>query len=522
MEILNKKKEDKTMKKTLFAISAIAVLLGFTACTSENEILEPQVSGKTITIKAYTEENTRTTLSGNDKDGYKVFWSTDDAIKIGESTFTLTDGAETTSGTFTGDELTDDTEYTAYYPADYDGENWPTAQTYTAGNITGSPMKATFTYTAGGEEPSLSFKNEGGILRLNLKLKEGDAARSVKKIVVSSTQLAEDIELNCETAVALSEAGIPFHIAVPAKAYSDLKFTIFDDGAYKCVRTLSTGNTLTVERSKITPVNLTAKTWEFFGLCFTAAEASTVSINSNGDQLEYSLNDGEWTEWANNTPISMASADKVYLRLKTDGTWTENYSTFQMSGSLAASGNIMSLVDRTGFSKEIPLKNCFYKLFKDCSLTSAPELPATTLASGCYYYMFSGCSLTTAPELPATTLASECYYCMFYKCLSLTTAPELPATTLASGCYYSMFSDCSSLATAPVLRAPILTEYCYDSMFYKCKNIKSVTCLATDISATNCLYGWLNQAGTTGTIYVAKGMSGSWAAPSRWKIVEIE
>ena len=85
------------MKKTLFAISAIAVLLGFTACTSENEILEPQVSGKTITIKAYTEETTRTALDGNDKDGYKVFWSTDDAIKIGENTFTLTEGAGTTA-----------------------------------------------------------------------------------------------------------------------------------------------------------------------------------------------------------------------------------------------------------------------------------------------------------------------------------------------------------------------------------------------------------------------------------------
>ena len=85
------------MKKTLFAISAIAVLLGFTACTSENETLEPQVSGKTITIKAYTEENTRTTLSGNDTEGYKVVWSTDDAIKIGENTFTLNDGAGTTA-----------------------------------------------------------------------------------------------------------------------------------------------------------------------------------------------------------------------------------------------------------------------------------------------------------------------------------------------------------------------------------------------------------------------------------------
>ena len=36
--------------------------------------------------------------------------------------------------------------------------------------------------------------------------------------------------------------------------------------------------------------------------------------------------------------------------------------------------------------------------------------------------MFSGCtSLTTAPELPATTLADYCYYGMFQRCTNLNT-----------------------------------------------------------------------------------------------------
>ena len=34
---------------------------------------------------------------------------------------------------------------------------------------------------------------------------------------------------------------------------------------------------------------------------------------------------------------------------------------------------------------------------------------------------------------------------MFQGCTSLTTAPELPATTLATYCYYSMFQGCTSL-----------------------------------------------------------------------------
>jgi hypothetical protein len=34
---------------------------------------------------------------------------------------------------------------------------------------------------------------------------------------------------------------------------------------------------------------------------------------------------------------------------------------------------------------------------------------------------------------------------MFYDCTSLTTAPALPATTLAEYCYYSMFFNCPNV-----------------------------------------------------------------------------
>ena len=87
--------------------------------------------------------------------------------------------------------------------------------------------------------------------------------------------------------------------------------------------------------------------------------------------------------------------------------------------------------------------------------------------------MFNECtSLTTAPELPATTLTNYCYNDMFSGCTSLTTAPSLPATTLAIGCYRLMFDGCTSLTTAPSLPATTLAEYCYWCMFYGCANLK--------------------------------------------------
>ena len=245
------------MKKTLFAISAIAVLLGFTACTSENETLEPQVSGKTI-LKAYTEENTRTALSQNGA-AYDVVWSEGDAFKIGENTFTLEEGAGTTSGTFESMTSLTNGNYTAYYPTTYDGTTWPTAQTYTAGNITGSPMKATFKDTKD-VEPSLSFKNEGGILRLKLK-----GTAKVKSITISATELTNPITLNCgSTGVELNTTtATPFHIAVPGadgegNAYSGLKIVMTDDAGAVCTKTLKSDKTITVQRSKITDISLTA------------------------------------------------------------------------------------------------------------------------------------------------------------------------------------------------------------------------------------------------------------------------
>ena len=118
-----------------------------------------------------------------------------------------------------------------------------------------------------------------------------------------------------------------------------------------------------------------------------------------------------------------------------------------MTGKISASGNVDTLLNQNG--NATLTSYCYYGLFSGCdSLTSTPELPATTLANGCYADMFRGCSsLTIAPELPATTLAEECYNGMFQGCSSLTQAPELPATTLAASCYNSMFYWCSNLNT---------------------------------------------------------------------------
>ena len=183
-------------------------------------------------------------------------------------------------------------------------------------------------------------------------------------------------------------------------------------------------------------------------LTFTAEEdSSTFGImnEKNNPDVQYSLDGGEtWTALAAGDTITLVhKGDKALLRGDNPEGFSRSrtqYSTFEMTGKVSASGSVMSLIDGTGLSTEIPNGYCFCRSFRNCtSLTQAPELPATTLAYGCYASMFDGCtSLTEAPELPATTLAISCYEYMFYGCTSLTKAPELPATTLVVTCYLSM------------------------------------------------------------------------------------
>ena len=178
-------------------------------------------------------------------------------------------------------------------------------------------------------------------------------------------------------------------------------------------------------------------------LCFTAEEAgSTVKLTATNVldnqpvvYLQTSTDGTQWNDYTVNDAIQLAKVgDKVYFKAKYQNTQMAvpydgyySYHNFEMTGKIAASGNVNSLLEED-------------------------EKKARTLSlsgrDACYFGLFNGCIvLTTAPELPATTLANNCYDNMFYRCTSLTSAPELPATTLATNCYQGMFQECFNLNT---------------------------------------------------------------------------
>jgi len=115
---------------------------------------------------------------------------------------------------------------------------------------------------------------------------------------------------------------------------------------------------------------------------------------------------------------------------------------------------------------------------------------------------------------------------MFRKCSNLVNVGsiQLPAKTLTLDCYRELFRECSKLTTAPILPAPTLFQECYRQMFSS-SGIKSIVCLATDISAKDCLNEWVSGVPSGGTFYTAPGKtnafpSGAHGIPSGWKVEE--
>ena len=240
-------------------------------------------------------------------------------------------------------------------------------------------------------------------------------------------------------------------------------------------------------------------------LTLTAVTAgATVRLDAIGSPtvsgLQYRTGAGEWSSYTPGTTITLANVGDYVQFQNTENTLstgTSNYVQFAMTGTVAGSGNIQSMLNYSDACQAY----CYYYMFYGCTgLTTAPELPATTLANMCYYNMFRGCTgLTTAPDLPATTLATSCYRYMFYNCTGLTTAPDLPATTLAASCYYGMF--------------------------YGCTNLNSVTVRLTSWTDTSYTNNWLYGVSASGTFTCPAGLTvperSASGVPAGWTIVRV-
>ena len=97
-----------------------------------------------------------------------------------------------------------------------------------------------------------------------------------------------------------------------------------------------------------------------------------------------------WTQW-DGSVVTLNKDEKLYVKALNPNTngfmdfYNNKEHNFVINnGKVAASGNIQYLLDPTGERMDVP-NNCYTNMFDNCtSLTTAPELPATTLADYCY------------------------------------------------------------------------------------------------------------------------------------------
>lgn len=263
---------------------------------------------------------------------------------------------------------------------------------------------------------------------------------------------------------------------------------------------------------------------------FIADAKQNLTMTKAIKTLEYSLNGSNWSELGLKTIHFGGDLGNLKIRGKSligtaEGVSKGEYATivFANDVKVACKGDIRTLVDYENYLEANTSEARFYELFRDCSnLISAPDLPATTLATRCYEEMFFGCtSLEVAPELPATQLKANCYHYMFYGCKKLSRASELPAENLAPYCYCYMFYG-TNLTETPILPATVLERYCYAGMFMNCKKLNKITMLAMDISAYYCLRGWVEGVPSTGTFIKTAAMKllpqGPDGVPNWWTV----
>ena len=275
-------------------------------------------------------------------------------------------------------------------------------------------------------------------------------------------------------------------------------------------------------------------------LTLEAVENGTINIiNPNALLIEHSFDGSNW-EGTNSNPITIAvkAGDKVRFRgdnaaYNAFGDRGEQPTRIVCSNDCYLYGNIMSLISSTEFSTLKTLPKAGGDDQYDMDMTFAYLFTTPTESIDEFYTKQTTIKNHPSKDLmlPATKTTRCGYMYMFAGCQGLTRAPELPATDLGWGCYHQMFADCINLEKAPDLPAAVLSNDAYSSMFYNCSKLNYVKCLATDISADGCTFGWLDGVSATGTFVKAKGMEdwtvgpqGEWnninGIPEAWTVQE--
>ena len=472
-------------KLYMIALAAMTMILALSACSESEDLLsafhsDPNAVRITAQVgKASADGFTRSNPLGTAEEQAK--FNENDEISV------QADGQDAVTYKYDGSEWqpqgnkflkweNETMKFTAYYPASFNGTiNQPTEY-----NSLESLAAADFMSFTG------NVKNPGdNSLTLTMERK---MARVVVEIAAFNDQYTKNATVKSVTIngnIKAYKQDKKFYALInpnstPGATAPFLTLEV-EDGTSTTTETLTTTPTfeagksytyqLTVGKNKIAVSGITVKDWTTSKtiidgkaeqiipyVTFKADAEQKFRMITYGDYtisgLEYSVNGGDWkTVVAGGEGVTFGGTNGD-LRLRGTNPYgtannTNEYSniTFTNNVNVACTGDIRTLLNWKYYDTVDTQNARFNMLFYNCGV------------------------LTSAPDLPATTLATNCYDCMFFYCTSLESAPVLPATTLSDWCYFQMFSYCKKLSTVTMLgleseitsKSACVTDWLYDA-----------------------------------------------------------
>ena len=541
------------MKKTIKTMLALmAGTMALTACSNDailenNNPQQPEqveVARKHITFNAIQEGNvTRAAI-----DGTNIVWSQNDNITVlyrnentllgfDNATFSLTDGANTNSGTFDGEvleDVTSETVYTALYPCyaknegsqklewddlTEDEQSFYEDARWMAENIMGTIMdnlrEKLFMEMITQEQYDriLAYVNETNYTFNNsvTLTAEGKVTGVVFPAVQTATEGSFDPAAGLMMAQAVGETS---KLAFKNVA-SYFKFVApFDCSSVSINDNASAGQmagTVTLNYNAGEPTaEVTANGASSISLTGTIKAGKTYYIAtlpqtfSQGITMCFTKTDGTEYEKSTSTSYTLGRnmvADMGAPALDDANIVTAPYVTFsaESSQTLKMSQAVEGLQYSVGGGAWATLGTStvtFGGAAGDLRLrgtngwgTVRSSTSENTIHFGNETKVACTGDIRTLVDYrnyETVSTANARFGYLFIGCDQLTSAPALPATDLATGCYQDMFSFCSSLEVAPALPATTLAENCYSGMFGYCSNLTTAPELpATDL-ATGC------------------------------------
>ena len=294
------------MKKSLLTLLSLSALVAVSLVSCQKETVG------TTTFEATREEceddDIKTTFTNG-----TMQWATGDQIRVfgaagsGVYQATVRSTGKATFRSVEGD--AGEAPYRAVYPASAANDDGtvelPVVQVTEDGSLTGFPMYAQ------GSSTNLNFKNLCGVLRMRLQ-KSG--------VSITAIEVTGDIELTGDYNVVYS-GGVPtleysghgtkttmmtcntpqsianqkdFYIFLPVHTYSaGMRIRIYSSDGGVCTKTVSAGNSVRIQRAKITTITLRDNSLTF------APDAGALpglfTINENGDQVRFSQGNLQYT-----------------------------------------------------------------------------------------------------------------------------------------------------------------------------------------------------------------------------------